>query len=99
MKTKFPFKVSLLKPSRGVTFLRQETPLLVILGISLLPQQVTEAPIIPSGFHRSKPSSNPFIIGQRSSSPQGQDQGLIPTTYFTQKAGEALRVTRGFRHE
>jgi hypothetical protein len=63
------------------------------------PQQVTEAPIIPAGYHRSQLSSTPFIIGQRSSSPQGQDQGLIPTTYFTQKAGEALRVTRWFRHE
>ena len=63
------------------------------------PQQVTEAPIIPAGFHRSQPSSTPFTIGQKSSSLQGQDQGLIPTTYFTQKAGEALRVTRWFRHE
>ncbi|MEX0829905.1 MAG: DUF4384 domain-containing protein, partial [Nitrospirales bacterium] len=63
------------------------------------PQQVTEAPIIPAGFHRSQPSRTPFIIGQQSHSPQGQDQGLIPTTYFTQKAGEALRVTRWFRHE
>ncbi len=63
------------------------------------PQQVTEAPIIPAGYHRSQPSSTPFIIGQKASSPQGQDQGLIPTTYFTQKAGEALRITRWFRHE
>ena len=63
------------------------------------PQQVTEAPIIQAGFHRSQPSSTPFTIGQKSSSLQGQDQGLIPTTYFTQKAGEALRVTRWFRHE
>lgn len=63
------------------------------------PQQVTEAPIIPAGFHRSQPSRTPFIIGQQSHSLQGQDQGLIPTTYFTQKAGEALRVTRWFRHE
>jgi hypothetical protein len=63
------------------------------------PQQVTEAPIIPAGFHRSQPSRTPFIIGQQSHSPQDQDQGLIPTTYFTQKAGEALRVTRWFRHE
>ena len=61
------------------------------------PQQVTEAPIIPAGFHRSQTSSTPFIIGQ--GSPRTQDQGLIPTTYFTQKAGEALRVTRWFRHE
>ena len=52
-----------------------------------------------TGVSRSLPSSTPFIIGQRSSSPQGQDQGLIPTTYFKQKAGEALRVTRWFRHE
>jgi hypothetical protein len=63
------------------------------------PQQVTQAPIIPAGFHRSQMSTTPFIIGQQSPSPQGQDQGLIPTTYFTQKAGEALRVTRWFRHE
>ena len=63
------------------------------------PQQVTEAPIIPAGFHRSQSSSTPFIIGQHSSSLQGQNQGLLPTTYFTQKAGEALRVTRWFRHE
>ena len=63
------------------------------------PQQVTQAPIIPAGFHRSQMSTTPFIIGQQSPSPQGQDQGLIPTTYFTKKAGEALRVTRWFRHE
>ncbi len=100
MKTKSPFNASLLfLPSRGLTFLSQGTTLLVILGISQLLQQVTEAPIIPAGFHRSPPISTPFIIGQRSSSSQGQDQGLIPTTYFTQKAGEALRVTRWFRHE
>ena len=63
------------------------------------PQQVTEAPIIPAGFHRSQPGSTPFIIGQSVSSPDGLNQGLIPTTYFTQKAGEALRITRWFRHE
>lgn len=63
------------------------------------PQQVTEVPIIPAGFHRSQQSTAPFIIGQGSASPQGPNQGLIPTTYFTQKAGEALRVTRWFRHE
>ena len=59
------------------------------------PQQVTEAPIIPAGFHRSQQSTTPFTSGQDGSS----DQGLMPTTYFTQKAGEALRVTRWFRHE
>ena len=59
------------------------------------PQEVTEAPIIPAGFHRSQQSTAPFTIGQDGSS----DQGLIPTTYFTQKAGEALRITRWFRHE
>jgi hypothetical protein len=59
------------------------------------PQQVTEPPIIPAGFHRSQQSIVPFNIGQESSS----EHELIPTTYFTQKAGEALRVTRWFRHE
>ena len=63
------------------------------------PQQVTEAPIIPTGYYRSQAGSSPFIIGQELSLPQGQDHNLIPTTYFTQKAGEALRVTRWFRHE
>ena len=38
MKDKFPFKVSLFKPSsRGLTFISQGTTLLAILGISLLP--------------------------------------------------------------
>jgi hypothetical protein len=63
------------------------------------PQQVTEAPIIPAGFHRSQTSTTPFLLGQGASRVPGQDQGLIPTTYFTQKAGEALRITRWFRHE
>jgi hypothetical protein len=59
------------------------------------PQPVTEPPIIPAGFHRSQQSATPFTISQDGSS----EQGLMPTTYFTQKAGEALRVTRWFRHE
>jgi hypothetical protein len=59
------------------------------------PQQVTEAPIIPAGFHGSQQSTAPFAIDQNSSS----NQGWMPTTYFTQKAGEALRITRWFRHE
>jgi hypothetical protein len=59
------------------------------------PQQVTEAPIIPAGFHRSQQSTTPLTFGHDDSS----DPDLLPTTYFTQKAGEALRVTRWFRHE
>lgn len=59
------------------------------------PQQVTEAPIIPAGFYGRQQSTTPFTLGQSIAS----DQGLMPTTYFTQKAGEALRVTRWFRHE
>ncbi|MCW5783488.1 MAG: DUF4384 domain-containing protein [Nitrospirales bacterium] len=59
------------------------------------PQQVTEAPIIPAGFYGRQQSTTPFTLGQSSAS----DQDLMPTTYFTQKAGEALRVTRWFRHE
>lgn len=58
------------------------------------PQQVTEAPIIPAGFYGRQQSTTPFTLGQSSS-----DQDLMPTTYFTKKAGEALRVTRWFRHE
>lgn len=59
------------------------------------PQPVTEAPIIPAGFHHSQQSNTPFTIDKNSPS----DQGLLPTTYFTQKAGEAVRVTRWFRHQ
>lgn len=59
------------------------------------PQQVTEAPIIPAGFYGRQQSTTPFTLEQSSAS----DQDLMPTTYFTQKAGEALRVTRWFRHE
>lgn len=59
------------------------------------PQEVTEAPVIPAGFHRSQQSATPFTIGQGNTA----DRGLMPTTYFTQQAGEALRVTRWFRHE
>ncbi|MEO8324556.1 MAG: DUF4384 domain-containing protein [Nitrospirota bacterium] len=59
------------------------------------PQQVTEAPIIPAGFSGRQQSTTPFTLGQSRSS----NQNLMPTTYFSQKAGEALRVTRWFRHE
>lgn len=59
------------------------------------PQQVIEAPIIPAGFFGRQQSTTPFTLGQSSAS----DQDLMPTTYFTQKAGQALRVTRWFRHE
>ncbi|MGD9850841.1 MAG: DUF4384 domain-containing protein [Nitrospirales bacterium] len=58
-------------------------------------QPVTEAPIIPAGFHHSQQSSTPFTIDRSGES----DQGILPTTFFTQKAGEALRVTRWFRHQ
>ncbi len=60
------------------------------------PQPVTEAPIIPAGFHHSQQSSTPFTMNHQDGT---SDQGLLPTTYFTQKAGEALRVTRWFRHQ
>ena len=63
------------------------------------PQEVAEAPVIPAGFHGSQKSSTPFILGQNPSGNQDQADALLPTTYFTQKAGEALRITRWFRHE
>lgn len=59
------------------------------------PHPVTEVPIIPAGFSHRQQSTTPFIIGQDHASAQS----LLPTTYFTQQAGEALRVTRWFRHQ
>ncbi len=59
------------------------------------PEQVVEAPIIPAGYHGSRQGLSPFKVHPDGSS----EHNLIPTTYFTHKAGEALRVTRWFRHE
>ncbi|MGB0911190.1 MAG: DUF4384 domain-containing protein [Nitrospirales bacterium] len=59
------------------------------------PHQVTEAPIIPQGFAGAKRSRSPFAI--QTGFQQGQH--LLPTTFFTKTAGEALRVTRWFRHQ
>ncbi len=59
------------------------------------PLPVSQAPIIPAGYHHSQPSASPFALGNQ----MGNPSGLIPTTYFSQTAGEALRITRWFRHE
>ena len=59
------------------------------------PQQVTEAPIIPQGFAGARRSQSPFAI--QTGLQQGQQ--LLPTTFFAKTAGEALRVTRWFRHQ
>ena len=59
------------------------------------PHEVTEAPIIPQGFARSHRSPSPFAVQT------GFQQGhqLLPTTFLANTAGEALRVTRWFRHQ
>ena len=59
------------------------------------PQSVTEAPIIPQGYAGARPSQSPFAI--QTGFKQGHQ--LLPTTFFSQTAGEALRVTRWFRHQ
>ena len=59
------------------------------------PQQVTEAPIIPQGFAGARRSRSPFAI----QTDVQQDHQLLPTTFFANTAGEALRVTRWFRHQ
>ena len=59
------------------------------------PHQVTEAPIIPQGFAGARRSRSPFAI--QTGLQQGQQ--LLPTTFFSKTAGEALRVTRWFRHQ
>ena len=59
------------------------------------PLPVSQAPVIPAGYHHSQQSGAPFWVGN---SPEAQT-GLMPTTYFSQTAGEALRITRWFRHE
>lgn len=59
------------------------------------PDQVTEAPIIPQGFTGTRRSRSPFAI--QTGLQEGQQ--LLPTTFFANTAGEALRVTRWFRHQ
>ncbi len=59
------------------------------------PHQVTEAPVIPQGFSTARRSPSPFAI----TTGLQQDQQLLPTTFFAKTAGEALRVTRWFRHQ
>ena len=59
------------------------------------PKQVTEPPIIPAGFQGQVASTTPFMLPRNTY----QRQSVLPTTFFTKKAGEALRVTRWFRHQ
>ncbi len=59
------------------------------------PASVTEPAIIPRGYSGAKASRSPFALHTS----QGQQHELIPTTFFVQTAGEALRVTRWFRHQ
>ena len=59
------------------------------------PEQVTVPPIIPAGFQGQVASTSPFMLPTNT----GPGQSVLPTTFFTEKAGEALRVTRWFRHQ
>ena len=59
------------------------------------PAQVTVPPIIPARFQGQAASTSPFML----STTTGQGQSVLPTTFFTEKAGEALRVTRWFQHQ
>ena len=59
------------------------------------PERVTVPPIIPAGFQGQVASTSPFMLPTNT----GQGQSVLPTTFFTEKAGEALRVTRWFQHQ
>ena len=59
------------------------------------PLQVKEAPIVPHGYSRAQPSPVPFAVQTR----MGNGQAIIPTTFFAKTAGDALRITRWFRHQ
>ncbi len=59
------------------------------------PVAVSQAPIIPAGYHGSQLSGSPFVLGNQTE----PTTNLMPTTYFSQTAGESLRITRWFRHE
>lgn len=59
------------------------------------PQQVTKVAKVPYGVGAIRPSNKPFGIA----SGPGQNQNILPTSYFAGKAGEDLRLTRWFRHQ
>jgi hypothetical protein len=59
------------------------------------PQQVTKFSRVPYGVGGIRPGTKTFGL----SSGSGQDQPLLFTSYFEQKAGQDLRLTRWFRHE
>ena len=59
------------------------------------PQSVSEPAIVPDGYAGTRQSSSPFAL----QTSQQEQQELLPTTYFVEKAGEDLRITRWFRHQ
>jgi hypothetical protein len=59
------------------------------------PQQVTKVAMVPYGVGSARPSGQGFNLSAGS----GQDQPIMPTSYFAKAAGEDLRLTRWFRHE
>jgi hypothetical protein len=59
------------------------------------PQQVTKVSRVPYGVGGIRPGTKTLGL----SSGPGQDQPLLFTSYFEQKAGQDLRLTRWFRHE
>ena len=59
------------------------------------PVQVTEAPVVPHGYSGLHPSQSPFAVKTGT----GNEQVILPTTFFAKTAGEALRITRWFRHQ
>ena len=59
------------------------------------PHQVTKIAMVPYGVGGARPSAQGFNLATGS----GQDQTIMPTSYFSKTAGEDLRLTRWFRHE
>ncbi len=62
---------------------------------SATPQRVTKVAMVPYGVGGARPSTQGFTLATGS----GQDQTIMPTSYFSKTAGEDLRLTRWFRHE
>jgi hypothetical protein len=59
------------------------------------PQQVTKVAMVPFGVGGSRPSTQGFNLPAGS----GQDQSIMPTSYFSKTAGQDLRLTRWFQHQ
>jgi len=59
------------------------------------PHQVTKVAMVPYGVGGARPGTQGFNLAFGT----GQDQTVMPTSYFAKTASQDLRLTRWFRHE